>query len=522
MRIFLFSLLILLTTTLAHAQKIILLHTNDHHGAFMSSAEGDFGLAAQATLVNEIREEAKRTGATVILLSAGDINTGPPESNLFQARPDFEAMSRIGYDAMALGNHEFDRPFTVLQEQQKISSFKFLASNIVDESGKTVFTPYIIKQVGDKRVAIIGYTTPDTPKITPSANTKGLSFQDPSDATAELVKKLKRENDMVIGLSHLGYFANESHGTNAPGDETLARRVPEIDVIVGGHTHTEIPEPVKIGNTLIVQAKESGHFVGRMDIDLSSGKPVVEDYRLIPVKGFKEDKAIKALLQPYLDEGSKQFSRVVGSVSEGFGGERADIVKAERPVGNLVAEAQRLAAGADITLARGKSMRTGLPEGDVRLRDLLKLNPLGHVIVTADLNGAEVWRFAEAARKNMLVTGNRPYFSQGFKIELEGDGIKSIALNGVEIPNAPTGSYKVSVTDAIVDMIDDFKFIGEHPTFKNTGVEDVEALEKYLKAKGPLLASKLSHSTFGPVSSGLSPQGRCVQRSLRSLLHQTH
>src|SRR6478672_9818849 len=99
--------LVLFTCQLAFAQKVILLHTNDHHGAFMSSMNGDFGMAAQATLIDQIRDEAKRNGDHVILLSAGDINTGPAESNIFNAKPDFEAMNMIGYDAMALGNHEF-------------------------------------------------------------------------------------------------------------------------------------------------------------------------------------------------------------------------------------------------------------------------------------------------------------------------------------------------------------------------------------------------------------------------------
>ncbi|MES2528396.1 MAG: 5'-nucleotidase C-terminal domain-containing protein [Bdellovibrionota bacterium] len=515
MRLSLFLILFFVTSQV-FAQKIILLHTNDHHGAFAASAEGDHGLAQQATLVKEIREEARKSGATVILLSAGDINTGPPESNLFQARPDFEAMNMMGFDAMALGNHEFDRPFTVLQEQQRISNFQFLASNIVGADGKPTFTPYIIKEAGGKKIAIIGYTTPDTPKITPTANTEGLRFLDPSDSSRDLVRRLRRENDMVIALSHLGYFPNESHGANAPGDETLARRTPEIDVIVGGHTHTEMPEPVRVGNALIVQANESGRFVGRMDIDLSSGKPLMENYRLIPVKGYAEDRAVKSLLQPYLDEGSKKFSTVVGRATAGFEENRSVIVASERPVGNFVAESQRLAVGADISLARGKSMRAGFPEGDIRLKNLLTLNPLGHVIVTAELHGADVWRFAEAAKKTMMTPGNRPYFGQGFNIEIENDVIKSISLNGTPIPKTPTGKYKVSTTDAIVDMIEEFRFLRDNPTFTNTGIEDVQAMQKYLERSPTLDANSLRHATFEP----LTPRGRCMREGINSLLRK--
>ncbi len=510
---------IFLISTLAQAQRIILLHTNDHHGHFMTSLDGDFGMAAQATLIKEIREEAKKSGAHVLLLSAGDVNTGPPESNLFHAQPDFESMNLIGYDAMTPGNHEFDRPFSVLKKQEEIANFPFLSDNIVDESGKHIFTPYIVKDFEGKKIAIVGYTTPDTPKITPQANTRGLTFRDPTTGPSELVKRLKQENNMVIGLSHLGYFANESHGVNAAGDETLAKNVPELDVIVGGHTHTEIAEPVKIGNTFIVQAKESGNFVGRMDIDLSSGKPVVLKYQLIPVKGYAQDKEVAALLQPFLDEGDKKFNRVVGKANAGFAGTRSDIIKAEHPTGNFVAESQRLAAGADITIVRGKSIRMGIPEGDVKLRHLLSLNPLGHVVVTAEFNGAEVWKFIQASKDGMMVSGNRPYFSNGLKIEITNDKISKISLNGVEIPNSATGKYKVSTTDAIAEMVEEFSFVKDHPTYKSTGIEDVRAMESYLKKNGTLKAENLRHESVVFVE-GLSPQARCIKENLAKYLNR--
>lgn len=514
---FAFVLILFCLSLPALAQRLILLHTNDHHGAFMSSMNGEFGMAAQATLIDRIREEAKMNGDHVLLLSGGDINTGPPESNIFNAKPDFEAMNLMGFDAMALGNHEFDKPAQILEDQQKIANFKFLASNIETADGKNAFTPYITRDIGGKSIAIVGFTTPDTPKLTPQANTQGLTFRDPAEASRELVQKLRKENAMVIGLSHLGYFPGESHGTNAPGDETLAKLVPEIDVIVGAHTHTEIPEPVKIGNTLIVQAKESGEFVGKMVIDLSSGKPVMESYELIPVKGIPPKKAMVDLLTPYLEEGNRLFSRVVGKVGTGFEGKRANIVAAEHPAGNFIAEAQRTAARADITLARGKSLRNGLNPGDIQLRHLHGITPLGHMVVTADLTGAEVWRMAEAAKKNMMTSGNRPYFSNGFQMEIKDDKITGLTLHGKPIPNSATGKYKISVTDAISEMIDDFHFIRQHPTFKNTGIADVDAAEAYLRKTGPLDAEQLRHDTMNSPRSPASSLPICVKQKLLNL-----
>lgn len=501
----------------ALSQRLILLHTNDHHGAFMSAVDGEFGMAAQATLIDQIREEAAKNGDHVLLLSAGDINTGPPESNVFNAKPDFEGMRMIGYDAMTLGNHEFDKPLSVLREQQNIANFPFLGSNIVTLDGKPAFTPYVIKDVGGKKVAIIGFTTPDTPKFTPRANTETLKFLDPTETSGELVKKLKSENDLVIGLSHLGYFPGENHGLNAPGDETLARKVPGIDIIVGGHTHTEIPEPVRIGDTVIVQAKESGHFVGRMDINLSSGKPVIENYSLIPVKGIPPKKAVQELLQPYIDEGNKMFGRVLGKVSAGFEGTRNTIVSSEHPAGNFVAEAQRAAAGADITLVNGKGLRSGFYPGEIQLRHLYGINPFGNTIVTADLTGAEVWKFAKAVKKNILVAGNRPFFSNGFQMEIKDGKIVGLTLHGKPIKNTKSGKYKISVQDFLPEMMEDFKFIQQHPTFVNTGILDVEATEAYLKKTGALNADDLRHGTFEAPRSRAAALPICVKQKLLNL-----
>ena len=109
-------------TALAYEQdktyKITVLHTNDHHGHFWRNEYGEYGLAAQKTLVDGIRKEVAAEGGSVLLLSGGDINTGVPESDLQDAEPDFRGMNLVGYDAMAIGNHEFDNPLTVLRQQR--------------------------------------------------------------------------------------------------------------------------------------------------------------------------------------------------------------------------------------------------------------------------------------------------------------------------------------------------------------------------------------------------------------------
>ncbi len=120
--------------------KLTILHTNDHHGRFWHNRYGEYGMAARKTLIDDLRTEAQAEGSEVLLLSGGDINTGVPESDLLQAEPDFKGMTRIGYDAMAIGNHEFDNPLSVLEQQMQWTDFPMLSANIYDkETGEHKF-----------------------------------------------------------------------------------------------------------------------------------------------------------------------------------------------------------------------------------------------------------------------------------------------------------------------------------------------------------------------------------------------
>jgi 5'-nucleotidase/UDP-sugar diphosphatase len=211
--------------------QFTLLHTNDHHGRFWPNRHGEYGLAARKTLVDKIRAEVKAAGGHSLLLSGGDINTGVPESDLQDAEPDFKAMNMLGYDAMAVGNHEFDNELGVIRKQQDWADFPFLAANIYDESsGKRLFSPYQMFDVGELNVAVVGFTTEDTKKLGNPEFMGGISFTTPVAEAAKLVPELRKQADLVIAVTHMGHYQDAAYGINAPGDVTLARSVLGIDV----------------------------------------------------------------------------------------------------------------------------------------------------------------------------------------------------------------------------------------------------------------------------------------------------
>lgn len=213
----------------------MVLHTNDHHDhpvKFYNYPAPDLGgIPARATLISQIRSEHDH----VLVLDAGDINTGRPESNFFKAEPDILGYNACGYDALALGNHEFDNPLTVLQKQISLAEFPFLSANVLTSDGSYLdnVLPYIIKDFGGFKAAVFGLPINSTPsKVTPN-NIKGLVFQDEVETARDLVPELEQQADIVIALVHLGLYDSE-----AEGSRSLAAEVPGIDLIIDGHSHT--------------------------------------------------------------------------------------------------------------------------------------------------------------------------------------------------------------------------------------------------------------------------------------------
>ncbi len=210
-------------------------------------------------------------------------------------------MSRIGYDAMAVGNHEFDNPLGVLREQQAWADFPFLAANIYGQnSGERLFEPYRIFNRGDLKIAVLGLTTKDTAKLGNPEFISDIRFTDPVAEAASLVPELREQADVVIAATHMGHYVDAAYGINAPGDVTMARQVNGLDMIIGGHSQDpvcmaadgttvtgyqpgDVCMPDVQNGTLIMQAHEWGKYVGRADLVFKDGELRLESYQLIPV-----------------------------------------------------------------------------------------------------------------------------------------------------------------------------------------------------------------------------------------------
>lgn len=255
---------------------ITILYTNDTHARlepFPSNARnfsGLGGIAKRSSLINKIRTEE----SNIILVDAGDVFHGTPWFDVYGGKVDFELMSDMGYDAMAIGNHEFDNGVDGLAEAATFAGFPFLAANYFTRN--TPLNPFverqIIKEADGYKIGIFGLGIQFDNVVDPS-NHEGVRYRDPIIISKRTVESLKgfHKCDYIICLSHLGY----RYDSGMIDDLTVARSVPGIDLIIGGHTHTFLDEPVAVKNisgsvTLVTQAGHSGIRLGRIDLKPSS------------------------------------------------------------------------------------------------------------------------------------------------------------------------------------------------------------------------------------------------------------
>lgn len=272
------------------AQKLTILHTNDTHSRLEpfpmdgGRNQGMGGIATRAALINKIRAEEEQ----VLLLDAGDIFQGTPYFNLFKGEPEIKAMTAMGYDACTIGNHDFDAGMENLATQlSRHAQFPMLVCNY-DFTGTPMefkTKPYTVIKKGKLRIGILGVGI-EGRGLVPDNLFGATRYLDPVLKANETADHLKRNEkcDMVICLSHLG---NKYRESNQVSDEVLAKESDNIDLVIGGHTHSFLEKPLvyknKKGNdTVVNQVGFAGIILGRLDFEFSkfSGKKLVKNHNL--------------------------------------------------------------------------------------------------------------------------------------------------------------------------------------------------------------------------------------------------
>ena len=464
-------------------QELIVLHTNDHHGVVLPNGDRG-GLAWRASYINGI----KAMSPNVLVLDAGDINTGTALSNMFNAEPDILAYNLMGYDAVTFGNHEFDGTMAKLQQQGTLAKFPIVSSNIKTADGQFLGgNQYLVKRYDGFSVGIFGITTLRA-KIIASPD-PSLTFINEIDAARDVVNILRNRErvDLVIGLTHMGSTKEApDHITSLE----LAAAVPGIDAIIDAHSHTFMENPILVGNTYIVSANEWGKYIGQGRIILEDGKPVDGNWTAVPVQ---PDAEVTEMLKPYIEKAEESLKEVVGEASDTFiFGNRLTRYE-ETALGNMICDANvwyfKSVANQQIDFAfhNGGNMRTELPKGPLTREQILTVLPFENYLYIASLKGSEILELFKFIGTVPQGAGGFPQFSKEvrYTIDIPSQTVSNLTIGGA--PVDPNKTYRFCTNDYLLAGGDGYEVLKKSQDPYNTSLLLSYVVIEYIAAQGGVI-----------------------------------
>lgn len=479
---------------------LTILHTNDLHAHIEPTKIGKAtygGYAKQATLVKKFRTEDPNT----ILVNGGDTFQGTLFFTQYIGMADLSLMNVIGYDGMAVGNHEFDLGPAPLGEFAKFATFPVLSSNL-DVSGeetlRTTIKPYAIKMVGGQKIGMIGATTPDLPTISsPGPNVK---LMDLYDSINKSIVALKNEGvNKILLLSHLGYDL----------EKDVAKRCPGLDVVVGGHSHTYLgmptgiqgfptppgPYPTIVQNSestvLVVSSWEWGKVFGRLRVKFDDAGKVNSWADSVPVlvdESIPDDPTVASMINALTKPIESLRKTVVATTPVAL--TRDNSGNGNSLLGNLICDAMLATtskAGATMAIMNNGGIRSNIDAGPITFDEVIQTSPFGNTLVVLDLTGAELLATLETAAGRVGEDGRGVmiHVSKGTQIHYDlsksvGKRVVSATVGGRAVTSE--GTYRIVTNSFVSTGGDGFTAIKEAKGYRiDTGTLDRDALVEFLR-----------------------------------------
>ena len=458
--------------------------SNDFHGAFDSRADANGvargGAPYFATAIHRARAECMAPACVSIWLDGGDEFQGTPSSNLAFGRPVVELFTRLGLSASALGNHEFDWGQDSLRARMRQAPYAILGANVRDERGNDI--PWIrndtLIDVQGVKVGVIGVATVETPTTTRASLVAGLRFADPAPIVDAHARALRaRGARAIVVIAHAGAVCEREQPHTCRGEIIdLAQRLTEkVDAIVSGHTHSGVATRVK--GIPIVQAFSRGSAIGVIDVPLDSDVPPSVRIRNVLRDSLPPDSATAAFTKAVLAVTEATFSRHVATTAErmevGTGGS----------LGNLIADAQRLAGAADVAVMNRGGVRAPLAAGMVTRGALFEVQPFGNVLVRILVRGADLRSYLErlVARESVNI------FLSGVRVHLDPARKKNNRIVRLDFVDGrafdPRRVYRLVMTDFLAAGGDGLGLTERAISVEDLKIADVDALERYLRSR---------------------------------------
>jgi 2',3'-cyclic-nucleotide 2'-phosphodiesterase (5'-nucleotidase family) len=475
--------------------RIQILHTNDIHGHLditdtVQGGSGSFAQGGMVALAQQIEKIRAKAPDRTLLVDAGDAWQGTYISNENKGQAVTQIMALLKYDAQAVGNHDFDWGQDVLKQRTQEAGFPFLCANCADASGAvpSYLKPYAVKDLGIVRVAMIGLILPSAASIIKDTSLGGMRFLPLAESVRKYLPEMQQKADLVIAVTHVGL-----EPLVRDGDRALATAVPELDVIVGGHSHTALRAATTVGKTIIVQTGAYTANLGDLElvIDPATKKVTASPTRsneLIPIAGIGGPKSpvvqqIQTIVDGRKAEGKKYTERVVGKLASAL-----DNPRAECGLGNMIADGlleygRNQGWNSDVAFYNHAGVRAPLPAGNITYGQLYQVLPFTNVLVSLDMTGKQlraVFEAASGAAGGLHVGGAS--FTYRFP-NPAGQRLLSATVGGKPLDEAKL--YRVITIDYLFGGGDG------HTEFKDAtnviyGDIEVDAVAAYMTAHSPL------------------------------------
>ncbi len=489
-------LLILLIFSTVYSQEnikeITILHWNDFHAHNLpekrqkKDSDGETASYYYGGTSNMLGYINKFRSSNTLVLNAGDDFQGTPISSITRGKSQIELLNLYNLDAFVLGNHEFDYGQFALDSALKLARFDYLSANLYFEpEANTMGKSFVIREADGIKTGIIGVALPELYEVTLPKNVNRITVLNTDSVIRSNINKLKDERcDLIVLLTHAGVH----------NDSIFASKFYEdVDVIVGGHSHTPLFKPFVVNGVLIVQAGSYGRWLGKLDLKVDAGKDTVISYYGQLVETVMDssvyDKPVQEMVQNMVDEVSVELKRVIGKIETDW----KSSYREETNLAQFEADAFREAAGTDIGFINGGGVRKSMYKGDVTVGDIWEINPFSNMLVTFSVSGKTLKQMLEnniriRAEKvkqgeslDIINVSGLTYTYDESKLDAGESPLIEIKIGGREADD--NSSYSIATNSYVAEQF--LKFFGEvteNIVLKDTGMIDrdviIEAVEK--------------------------------------------
>lgn len=419
--------IIISISSFATNARFIVFHTSDIHGHIEARPIQNStatpkplvgGFAILKNCIDQVKKLPENKNTRLLYFDSGDLFQGTPVVNRTKGKVMIDLMNAVGLSATTIGNHDFDYSYENLIAQFHKANFPIICCNVFDrKTGRIpkIITPYKIFTFNGKRLGLIGIDTPNTPSMSIAKNVKNVIFKNPVPILKKIIKKMKLAKvDFILLLSHLGFDQ----------DLLLAEKVRDINLILGGHSHTYKSRITYAGpdNTAIIHSGAYLAHTSEITIELNDNMPPSIELNSIELLKSKygENPKIKRIEESYLNEIKKEMDKVIGHNKVTL---HRGVCGGDSNLGSIISDAMREASNSDFAFINFGGIRESMYKGDVTVGDIFKIQPFDNTIDVLTMKGKDLINLVELSLSNPFTEmqpDDKSFALDHFQLKAEG------------------------------------------------------------------------------------------------------